>query len=747
MLISPTIAESLIWRPILPLLQIAVLAIALCTIAGFAYVRTFKSHPVASVLLLLMRLLTIATCTVLLVGPSYLPDAMQSDKKAELTVMLDISESMLTADCKGESRIKRAQQMWLNRPFLDRLSAECDIRLLGFAEEVRSLSIAEATDATRDLAVGRSTRLTESVNRSLASTRMGNEDSAMLVISDGHDTEDASIRPAASLARTKQIPIHTVALGGSTVQQDVTLLAVPMQEYLLPGEPGGLLVKVYQFGMPDEATTVRLRQGGRERKFPISFNHRNVVEMQIEIQHDEEGQFEYEVSVDALTDEHQSDNNQQTVFCEVQRRRMKVLLLEGQPYWDTKFLAQSLRKDERIELTQITQVSDDNRETIVTRVEEQAAQLPTTLDGWSEFDVVLVGRGLHYLLDSAGAALLRDYVNAGGNLVFARGRCYDPNDSEGRDMESILRSLEPVRWEDRILTKLQLALTPTGRTSTWLAENKMGLDSTDAFRELHGFETMRDNLGTKPATLVLAEAYDSEGSYPALTTMQFGRGKVVTFLGEGSWRWSLLGPEQQELALFYDVFWSNLVRWLVVGGDFRPGEQVSLRVSRQSARLGDGLTVDVIFKQPSAATGSWRLELTSPDGSLNTIQANRLPGKTPRFRETLQPTQTGVHELTLHTPGSSPQTQQRRFNVYDVNVERLETSARPAPLQVLSEHSGGTFLSWDRPDDLLDLLRRRRLATSVPPEAKYLWDQMALMVLLLAWMGCEWIFRRLAGML
>jgi hypothetical protein len=159
------------------------------------------------------------------------------------------------------------------------------------------------------------------------------------------------------------------------------------------------------------------------------------------------------------------------------------------------------------------------------------------------------------------------------------------------------------------------------------------------------------------------------------------------------------------------------------------------------------MTVDVIFKQAAAANRPWRLELKSPDGTLSSIHANQLPGKTPRFRETLQPTQTGVHELTLQTPGSSPETQQRRFNVYDINVERLETSARPAPLQVLSEHSGGTFLSWDRPNDFLKLLRRHRLATSVPPEAEYMWDQMALMLLLLTWSGCEWIFRRLAGML
>ena len=570
MLISPIIAESVVWRPILPPLQVGALAVALFVIAGFAYVRTFRSHPVASVFLLLMRLLTIATCTFLLAGPSYMPDVKQSEKKTELTVMVDISESMLTEDCQGESRIKRAQQLWLNRPFLDRLSAESEIRLFGFAEEVRSLSISEATDSTRPLADGRSTRLTESVNRSLASTR-GTQDTAMLLISDGHDTEDASIRPAASLARAKQIPIHTVALGGATVQQDVTLLAVPMQEYLLPGEPGALLVKVYQFGMPDQSTTVRLRQGGRERSFPISFNHRRVVEMQLEIEHDEEGQYEYEVAVDALPDEHQADNNQQTVFCEVQRRRMRVLLLEGQPYWDTKFLAQSLRKDERIELTQITQMSDNNRETIVTRVEEQKAKVPGTLEEWSQFDVVLVGRGLHHLFDSTDAELLRDYVNAGGNLVFTRGRSYDPDIPEGRDLESILRSLEPVRWEDTIHTKLEVSLTPTGRTSTWLSEDKMGLDSTDAFRQLPGFETMRDNRATKPTALVLAEVFDSDSSYPALTTMQVGRGKVVTFLGEGSWRWSLLGPEQQELNQFYDVFWSNLVRWLVVGGDFPPG--------------------------------------------------------------------------------------------------------------------------------------------------------------------------------
>ena len=120
--------------------------------------------------------------------------------------------------------------------------------------------------------------------------------------------------------------------------------------------------------------------------------------MQIPIKQEEPGHYEYLVTVDSIGAEVEPNNNQQTVFCDVQKRRIRILILEGQPFWDSKFLAQSLRKDERIEVTQITQLTTNKRETLVTRVEDTAPQIPNTAKEWAQYDVVILGQALENIL-------------------------------------------------------------------------------------------------------------------------------------------------------------------------------------------------------------------------------------------------------------------------------------------------------------------------------------------------------------
>src|SRR5262245_56630104 len=123
---------------------------------------------------------------------------------------------------------------------------------------------------------------------------------------------------------------------------------------------------------------------------------------------------------------------------------MRVLLLEGQPYWDTKFLAQSLRKDERIEILQITQISEVKNETIVARAEGAAPKLPKAAEEWAAYDVVILGQAMEHVFDEQTGAVLASFVDQGGRLVFARGRCYDPQSPGGRAIARQIAAIEPV---------------------------------------------------------------------------------------------------------------------------------------------------------------------------------------------------------------------------------------------------------------------------------------------------------------
>jgi hypothetical protein len=759
-----------VWQPIASPLHVGAGAAILAGLAVFAYVRTFRGHFGSTGGLLAMRLALIGAIAVLLMGPSSIPAQKEEPVRPKLRILVDTSESMLTKDCGGLSRFEVVQQRLLNESRLRMLSREFHVELHGFDETVHPLSTAELYGDPHEVATGRATHLSECVASFVNEIPQSEEGSAVVVISDGRDTQSDPISVAAAAARSRNVPVHTIALGGQTLRSDLAVMAVPMQDYLLPNEPGAILVKVFQSGLDDAATTLTVSHGEERQKIPLAFNHRQVVEFQVPVKQKEPGQYEYVVSVDPVRGETETDNNRQTVFCDVQKKRIRLLILEGQPFWDSKFLAQSLRKDEHIDVTQITQLSTDKLETIVTRTEEGNPKVPRTAEDWDRYDVVILGHAIESLLPSESAGLLDDFVsNHGGHLIFARGRSYDPQTPAGKALGRQLAKLEPVVWGTGRREKLSLALTPSGRSSQWFSLAKTGIDADLALARLPGFESATLIEREKPATIVLAQARagqvtgptqaavqispsqwktgDSGSSQPALVQMTYGRGTVVGVLGDGLWRWSLLPPDKQNLNAFYDTFWSNLVRWLAMGGEFSPDQHVALHLSRTTVRLGDPLAVDIVYKHKPATGAHPKLEVTDPAHKKIGFALEPIPSREPRFRATLKPAKVGVFEVGIETPGMQPLRQSRRFNVYDTNVERLMTMADPMTLRMLAEHSGGRFYEADQAGDLVNQLRLFRLSQRVPPQLEYIWDQGAIMVLLLVWGGGEWLLRRISGLL
>jgi hypothetical protein len=742
-----------IWQPIASPLQIIAAGVVLAALTIFAYARTFTDHKITSAILLAMRLALVLGVVVLMMGPSRVPPSSDDFLRPNLAIVLDGSQSMLTEDCQNMSRMRFAKSKWLTADRLRRLNDTFDVELYLFDDQLKAISRGLLYRGDEQVASGSVTRLSESVRDAVNCMPIDAKGAAMLVISDGHDTEGAPIQPAASLAQGRDIPVFTLPLGRAAERADITVLAVAMQDYLLPNEPGAILVKVYQSGLDDAKTTLILRHGEEKHQVPIDFNNQRMVEVQVPIQEEEEGQYEYVIEVEPVGEEAEHNNNSQVVFSEVQKKRIQVLILEGQPFWDSKFLAQSLRKDERLAITQITQVSPDKRETIVTRVDGPARKLPETAEQWANFDVVILGQGLEKMLDVSAAEQLVEFVsNQGGHVIFSRGQAYDPESPEGMELAEALAPLEPVQFAPGSREKVMLAVAPAGRVGYWFSPAKLGMDIEDAWGRVQGFDWMPNVESVKPVTVVLARASITgdplvDSSHPALVSMRQGRGGVVGMLGEGTWRWSLLAPENRDLAGFYDTFWSNMVRWLAAGGDFQPGQQVSMHLSRSSVRLNDNMEVDVVYKFAPQGGAEPVLEVTESSGETRQVALERTPGRVPRYRGTWQPVGLGVHNVKLVAPGMVPDNIERKFNVYHFNIERLETSANPMPLQVLAEHTGARCFQPHQGEELIATLKAHRDSYQKPKELEYIWDRWSVMLLLLIWGGTEWILRRRVDLL
>ena len=728
----------------------------LLALTVFVYARTFRRQPLTSLGLLLMRLVVIIVLTVLLMGPSVIPPYVEVPGRPKLLIFTDTSGSMLTKDCAGLSRIEFIQQHWLNDKRLTDLGELYDPQYFGFDSEVRPLSLAALRQPDKDLATGRSSNIADCLRKSLWQLGSESSDDGILILSDGHDSQLTPFQPVALLARARGIPLHTVCVGGPTLQRDLVLVAVADQQYLLVGEQGQIAVTVHQAGLEDAAVTLQLRCGPEHLTRQISFEGKSSVSLKLPVKQDQIGLYEYKLSVEPVAGETELGNNTQSVFLEVTDRRIKVLLLEGEPFWDTKFIAQSMRKDPHIELAQVSQVSRAKRSTIVTRTEQGTAELPLTAQGLAQYNVIIIGRGLDHLLDSETVAMLPEFVSQhGGSIVFARGRAYDPDTPAGRQTGRDLAILEPVVWATGLRHNLSLKLTPAGQRSPCFNFGATSADISHVMSQLPGFAIMPAVAQEKAATIVLARASapgktaspDLAHDPPAVVTMNYGRGRVVAVLGEGLWRWSFLPPKFAELDGLYDRFWSNMIRWLAMGSDFLPGHELSLKLQRPSIRLGEPMQCEAVCKFVPQAGFKPQVTVLAPDGKKHSVPLAQMAQVDSRLQGEFTPQITGVHEVILECDDLNPASLKKRLNVFDVDMEKLQTSANPEAMRLLAEQSVGKSLSPQEPDRLLDELAKLRAMRRLPRRPIYIWPKALILIVLLAWAGTEWIIRKRCGLL
>ena len=70
------------------------------------------------------------------------------------------------------------------------------------------------------------------------------------------------------------------------------------------------------------------------------------------------GLYRYEVRAEPLPGEVTAVNNSATLLLRVVEEPIRVLLLEGKPYWDTKYLIRTLAADPSIELTSVVRLAE-----------------------------------------------------------------------------------------------------------------------------------------------------------------------------------------------------------------------------------------------------------------------------------------------------------------------------------------------------------------------------------------------------
>ncbi|MBI1249386.1 hypothetical protein GC197_16295 [bacterium] len=755
--------------PIALWLPLAMTAVGLLVAYGLANRGKLPRWRLAAILT--MMGLTLAIPLVILLNPMWVQPQPPPPGKPLLTVLIDRSASMATEDNGTEKQSRLDVARKIVSGLADELGNDYEIRLRTFAETSTATSMQQLDQTKAD---GSATDLGRGVQQSLSEDRPPGQ--AILVLSDGVETSGGSatrLRQTAERARAMSTPIFVKTIGTDQGVRDLRLTLHQPQELTFVGQKVPVVAELSHTYPTDQVAKISLKRDGQEIEArEVSIESGQTVEELFYVAQDEPGLYRYEISAAGLDGEVTELNNQTTLLLRVVDQPVSILLLEGKPYWDTKFLIRTLASDPSVELTSVVQMAPGrflerkiNRSLPVKSAEgneeepdpNESADPISAKQNWkiqsdarslladpkflNQFRVVVLGRSTEaFLTDEALIELRQWLANQEGSLVCFRG-------APASQLTQRLGSLMPVGWTPGTSTRFRVALTDSGQAMQWLPQ------TGDQLELLPSLETSAKPETVKPLSTVLATSsgIGDTDSVPLITYRPEGSGRVVAIEGAGMWRWAFLPPDHQDHDAMYGTLWRSLVRWLVSNVGLMPNQRVALRPDSVVVSSGHSAAATLLLREDQWESVP-KVELTSetlekPQTFLP--QAQDSPGV---YRVHFGQLPVGRYELKVLGAGAEESSASSAFDVIGNLQEQLDVAVRPQVLAELAEQSGGQSLDaisvTEFPKALNDAFIENRDKTR--PQhivRKSAWDHWWILSAVVCLWGTTWGIRRWSGFL
>ena len=709
---------------------IAAIALALLALAAFRWWRERRGGAALG-----LRALMVGALVLVMLNPQLLR-SRQRTEKPKLIVLLDSSASMATRDAGDESRFAIATKVLGNASTLAKLNQEF---VLDFRQFDRAARPAELSQLMSNTPAGDASEIGKSLMSVVSELGDTKAQAGVLLISDGRATVPDTL-DAAQLALARSVPLWTWTVGGPVPRHDLWIETPSTEALAFSGEDVDLTAMLHADGYPNRSFKVDLITNDTvvaSKEFLPATN--GIARISMRVKAPDAGEQRYVFRVPPEPDEADTANNERAVFLRSVGRKVRVLVVEGQPYWDTKFLVQSLKRNTNVELTAVYRLNASRHVAVVsatgteTRTEQDL--FPRNVDAMNAFDVVILGREAEAFFDNNTEALLTDFVaKRGGSLVFARGKPY------GGRFQSLAK-FEPLAWGNGVVSGVKLRPTDAGRDNPIFDLGTAGT-LEELLERLPALDQASVTLGEKPLAVVLANAVQEDG--PVLVAYQrYGQGRTISLNASGLWHWAFRESGQDESEIAYQRFWVSLLQWLLGGSEFLPGSDVALTSAHRYYNSEQPMQFLISTRNLDRAIYQPRL-LISGNGKTTEVEP-RARGES--FVAEAGPFVPGTYVVTLKNNVGNPAELAQRIEVVSASVEKREVSADPDTMRKLAEISGGAVISANDVARMPEIVRRWEAARELSYQRQSVWDRWWLMAGIFGLLGAEWWLRRREGLL
>lgn len=699
-----------------------------------------------------LRLGAVALLLLAMLRPAVVHSTIER-QRATLVVLADQSRSMQVADsASGRSRWQELVAALDDaRPALERLGRDVEIKQFTFDEQLHPVESHDGRAVLPARPEGQQTALGAALDDLLKRTS-GERLLGVIVLSDGAQRARAprDLPPHAAARRLADLGfrLDAVVFGqarGPGQGRDVAIEELQTAERVFVKNRLPVHAVVRLDGFAQEPVTVQLlvetSPGTLEvvGSAPVEAAT-PVARVPIDLEHLPEapGEFKLSVRVEPREGELVTTNNTASTFVTVLRGGVNVLYLEGAARVEQKFLRRSLdlSPDIRVDALRI-----DAR-----RPETRPADLAERLRP-GKYDVYLLGD-----LDSSAwqddeLDELAATVEAGAGLMMLGGfHSFGPGGYGQTPLADVLPiridRLERQRFGEPVRADLHLATRPRMRpTAAGLTQSLMLLAPRDqnasAWAALPPLEGANRFAGLKPGAVVLAE---SENAEPLLVAKDYGRGRVLAFAGDSTWRWWLLGHDQA-----HRRFWRQTVLWLARKDETHEG-QVGIVLDRRRYAAQSRVEFALVAESPEGeplADVRFTAEALLPDGRKLPLPLRRDGERTTgALTDTTLPGDYTL-EARAELNGAAVGTARARFLVEEQDLELDNPAADRSALEGLAALTGGETLAPEQLPRLLERLGQDVESLEVTRQTRTtLWDTWPMLLSIVGLLVVEWTLRK-----
>ncbi len=577
---------------------------------------------------------------------------------------------------------------------------------------------------------------------------------AIIVLSDGRSNAGESAASAATYAKTKGIPVFTVALGNSEEPRDVELSGVEGPEVVSVRDYVNIEAFVSSKGYEGRKVTVTLTEEDEEVAHQDLVLEAGGVRQRVKLRFKPEksGEHIYAVKVTHLPDELLEENNSDVMRIRVIEEKIRVLYVEGTPRWEYRYLKNALIRDQAMEAAVILwrDLKGYFREGSI-----EIDTFPEAIEELAKFDVVIMGEIPAEAFTEDQFEVLKKFVSehAGGLMMVSGGR-YSPfsfvNTPIADMLPVVIGSDMPDTGDMALSGGFRLELTDAGKVHDVCKLNPAGGQANmEIWQSLPPLFWCYPVKRAKAAATVLAvhpiEQADNDKKLPVIATHFYGSGRVMFVGADSLWRWRWGTGDR-----YFYRFYSQAIQYLAQGKLYGGQKRFSLSFDSSEVAVGENVRMRArVLDRDFRAVELESVEVFIDVEGLETrqVELKALPGTPGHFEgEFLPPTQ-GSYVCRAASPGEA-ETEVGSFEVRMPRREFADPRMDEVTLKALAEGAapGGAFLRIDELADLPDRVQSRDEDIFTETEI-VLWDSWRLLLFFTLLITLEWGLRRWCRML